>query len=101
MNWLSAAIVIILLSSSSVAQHIKLNGKLLTDGKKPVPRTRIGVSGKQVGLTDANGRFSIDFAEKHFTTGRFDQCRQRLASLLTNEKLEIQIKIAFENQCAD
>jgi tetratricopeptide (TPR) repeat protein len=36
-----------------------------------------------------------DFAEKHFTTGRFEECEKRILSLLANEKLDVGIKIAL------
>jgi hypothetical protein len=36
-----------------------------------------------------------DFAEKHFTTGRFAECGQRLAALLVNLKVEPRVKIAL------
>lgn len=62
MNYLYAAGVVILLCGSSLAQHIKLNGRLQTDQKIPVRNTRVTVAGGQTGLTDANGRFSIDLS---------------------------------------
>jgi tetratricopeptide (TPR) repeat protein len=36
-----------------------------------------------------------DFAEKHFTTSRFDQFQQRISSLLNNEKVDIRTKMAL------
>ncbi len=36
-----------------------------------------------------------DFAEKHFTTGRFAECEQRLAALLANSEIEQSTKIAL------
>ena len=36
-----------------------------------------------------------DFAEKHFTTGRFAECDRRLAALLANPAVEPQINIAL------
>ncbi|MDZ7369071.1 MAG: hypothetical protein ONB43_24935 [candidate division KSB1 bacterium] len=36
-----------------------------------------------------------DFAEKHFTTGRFAACEQRLAALLANAEVEPSTKIAL------
>src|SRR5581483_2318056 len=36
-----------------------------------------------------------DFAEKHFTTGRYEQCRQRILSLLANDKLALSTKVAL------
>jgi tetratricopeptide (TPR) repeat protein len=35
------------------------------------------------------------FAETHFTTGRFEQCAQRITTLLANEKLDVRAKIAL------
>lgn len=62
MKWLYAAGLAILLCGSSLAQHIKLNGRLITDQKIPVRNTGISVAGRQAGLTDANGRFSIELS---------------------------------------
>jgi hypothetical protein len=37
-----------------------------------------------------------DFAERHFTTGRFSECEQRIALLLTNPAVEPSIQIALQ-----
>jgi len=62
MNGIAATLVIIFVCGSSMAQQIRLNGKLVTDDKRPVRNTRVGVAGKQAGLTDGNGRFSISLS---------------------------------------
>ena len=62
MKCLAASLVTICLSATALAQNIKLNGRLLTDEKRPVMNTRVSVAGRQSGLTDANGRFSIDLS---------------------------------------
>jgi tetratricopeptide (TPR) repeat protein len=36
-----------------------------------------------------------DFAEKHFTTGRFAECNQRLVALLANPDVEPQVSVAL------
>jgi tetratricopeptide (TPR) repeat protein len=36
-----------------------------------------------------------DFAEKHFTTGRFAECENRIAALLTNAEIEPRVKVAL------
>ena len=35
------------------------------------------------------------FAEKHFTTGRFDECDKRIAALLAKPALESHINVAL------
>jgi tetratricopeptide (TPR) repeat protein len=59
MKWLWTSLAVAILSTSAIGQQIKLNGRLITDDKNPVPNTRVGVAGQQSALTDANGRFSI------------------------------------------
>src|SRR5262249_33987535 len=36
-----------------------------------------------------------DFAEKHFTTGRFAECDRRLATLLANPAVQSQVNVAL------
>ncbi|HKU74728.1 MAG TPA: tetratricopeptide repeat protein [Pyrinomonadaceae bacterium] len=59
MKLLWASLAITILCTSAIAQQIKLNGRLITDEKKPVPSTRVGIAGQQSALTDMGGRFSI------------------------------------------
>jgi hypothetical protein len=37
-----------------------------------------------------------DFAEKHFTTGRFSDCAERLATLLANPEIESCVQVALQ-----
>jgi hypothetical protein len=37
-----------------------------------------------------------DFAEKHFTTGRFAECAERLATLLANPGIESRVQVALQ-----
>jgi tetratricopeptide (TPR) repeat protein len=62
MNYFRASLVIVFLGTSALAQHIQLNGRLITDDKRRVRNTRVSVAGGQSGMTDANGRFSIDLS---------------------------------------
>lgn len=39
---------------------------------------------------------SVEFTEKHFTTGRFEECEQRIAPLLDNPEIELRVKSAFQ-----
>ncbi|MDZ7304532.1 MAG: hypothetical protein ONB44_20600, partial [candidate division KSB1 bacterium] len=36
-----------------------------------------------------------DFAEKHFTTGRFAECEKRITALLSNAEIEPRVKVAL------
>jgi tetratricopeptide (TPR) repeat protein len=64
MKWLDATIVSILVSSSILAQQIKLSGRLMTDGRRPIPNTRVSVAGNQGNLTDPHGRFNITLSSE-------------------------------------
>ena len=48
---------------------------------------------RQLDSTDLS--FQADFAEKHFTTGRFPAAEKRLATLLLNLRVEPRVKIAL------
>ena len=39
---------------------------------------------------------SVEFTEKHFTTGRFVECEQRIGPLLDNPEVELRIKSALQ-----
>ncbi len=50
---------------------------------------------QRVQLASGSTSARADFAEKHFTTGRFAECEQRLAALLENSQVEPSTKAAL------
>jgi len=122
MKTISALLFTCCFTLTAFGQQLTLNGTLMTDGKAPVPATRISVHGIP-NTTDSKGHiyheklfeyakaFELhrkwlesspddlsalpDFVETHFTTGRFAECERRIAALLVNPGVESKTAIAL------
>lgn len=53
------------------------------------------VSQQRIRLDSLNNSILAEFAENHFTTGRFAECEKRIAGLVARPELDIRIKIGL------
>ena len=63
MRWAWISLTIATLSALAMGQQIQLKGRLITEDRKPVPNTRVGIADESA-RTDGNGRFTIALSSK-------------------------------------
>ncbi len=64
MKWVCTSLAIAILSTVTMGQQIRLDGRLISDDGKPVPNIRISIGDEQSAPTDKNGKFSIRLPPK-------------------------------------
>ena len=64
MKWLWTSLAVAIVSTVTMGQQIRLDGRLLSDEGKPVPNIRLSIADEQSKPTDKDGKFSIRLPPK-------------------------------------
>ena len=64
MKWICTSLAVAILSTVAMGQQIKLEGRIISEEGKPVPKIRVKIADEQSAPTDKNGKFSIRLPAK-------------------------------------
>src|SRR5215218_2016673 len=64
MKWVWATLAIAIFSTVAIGQQFKLEGRLITDEGKPVPKVRVRIADEESPPTSKDGKFNIRLPAK-------------------------------------